>query len=369
MRRGFRGNTVRLKHVKTIRKANGKVYRYFVAPDRPMVRLPDLPPDSPGFLAAYAEAAKEARKPAPGALYPAGSIGAACAAYEASDAFLRLAKATRDMRRRILYRIMSSYGQAALKDLAPRHIEKDLSAFPPHPANNRLKAWRAFCAWAKDAGLIQSDPAKDLSPRRAPKSDGHEQWTRDDLDQARAAWPYGTRQRLALELLQWVGCRIADAVRLGPGMVDKAGWLTFRQHKTGGEVAIPFRRALPAFAAGMQADLDHLHRALDEMPDRHMTWLVTEAGAARSERAATQWVAAAARRAGLTGKTAHGLRKYRAAMLAEAGATDHQIGAWTGHESPSEIRRYTRKADKRRILSGETGNEIGNPVSSVSAKS
>jgi integrase len=166
----------------------------------------------------------------------------------------------------------------------------------------------------------------------------------------------------------WTAARLADAARLGPGMLDRAGWLVFRQGKTGGEVAVPLARALPGFAAGMQADLDHLRAALDARPDRHMTFLTTEAGAARSVKAMGMWFAGAARAAGITGKSAHGLRKSRATLLAEAGATEHQIGAWTGHESLSEVRRYTRKADKRRILSGpredqdgnETGNHIGN---------
>ncbi len=37
--------------------------------------------------------------------------------------------------------------------------------------------------------------------------------------------------------------------------------------------------------------------------------------------------------------------------LAEAGATAHQIAAWTGHESLSEVQRYSKAADRKRILS------------------
>lgn len=48
--------------------------------------------------------------------------------------------------------------------------------------------------------------------------------------------------------------------------------------------------------------------------------------------------------------TAHGLRKAHAAKLAEISATTHQIGAWTGHSSLSEIAHYTRNADQVRIL-------------------
>ncbi|MFD2843443.1 hypothetical protein [Paracoccus cavernae] len=52
------------------------------------------------------------------------------------------------------------------------------------------------------------------------------------------------------------------------------------------------------------------------------------------------------------GKSAHGLRKSRAMAIAETGATAHQIAAWTGHESLTEVQRYSKAADRRRILSG-----------------
>jgi hypothetical protein len=57
----------------------------------------------------------------------------------------------------------------------------------------------------------------------------------------------------------------------------------------------------------------------------------------RSEKAISNWFSEAAREAALRGYTAHGLRKTRAIALAEAGATHHQIGAWTGHDSLKEI--------------------------------
>jgi len=362
MRRSVRGNAVTLRHVKTITKANGRQYRYFAAPGRAMVRLPDLPIDDPAFLAAYAEAAAQARKAAPPSKYPTGSIGAGIAAYEASDAFLSLAKASRDARRRILYAIAKSYGMGAARDLAERHIEADLAKLKPHPANNRLKAWRGLCLWWKEAGLIARDPAVAVRPRKTAKTDGHEPWTAADVQRFRAYWAVGTAPRLAFEVMFWTAARVSDAMRLGPGMVDRQGWLVFRQGKTGGDVAVPFARALPAFARHMQADLDMLKAALDARTDKHMTWLTTEFGKARSEKGATQWFAAAARKAGLVNRTAHGLRKARAIALAEAGATAHQIMAWTGHASLSEAELYTRKADKRRILSGEIENDSGNAI-------
>ena len=363
MRPDIRGNRVKLRHVKTVVKPSGLVFHYLRVPGCPLVRLPDLPKDHPDFLAAYAAARQQAVPARVPSRYGTGTIGAAIIAYEASDRFLALGPATLARRRTILDQITGKAGAAMLRDLQPRHIEADLAGLTPHPANGRLKAWRGLCAWAREVGIVQSDAAAQVRPRRIPKSDGHLPWARHDVEAFRAHWPLGSMQRLALELLHWTAARVSDAVRLGPGMIDRAGWLVFRQNKTGGEVAVPIARSLPSFALGMQADLEHLQAALDARRERHMTFLTTQAGSARSVKAMGMWFSTAARAAGVV-KTAHGLRKTRATALAEAGATEHQIAAWTGHESLTEVRRYTRKADKRRILSGETeqdGNEKWKP--------
>jgi len=58
------------------------------------------------------------------------------------------------------------------------------------------------------------------------------------------------------------------------------------------------------------------------------------------------WVA----KAGLPlGLSPHGLRKAAARRLAEAGATEHQIAAVTGHKSLAEIQRYTKAANQARL--------------------
>lgn len=351
-----------LRYLKTVRKPNGRVHRYLQAPGCKLVKLPDLPPDHPDFLEAYTAAMRSVTPIAPGPRYATGTIGAAIDAYMASDHFLTLAGSTRATRARALHRLASKAGKALLRDLRPDHIDADLAGLPAHPANNRLKVWRGLLGWAKSARLVRENISLQVAPRRTPKTAGHAPWTPEDVAAFRAHWPVGTMQRLAFEILHWTGARISDAVRFGPGMIDRQGWLTYSQQKTGGEVAVPWSRALPGFAAPMQTDLDHLHRALDARTDRHMTFLTTEAGSARSIKAFGQWFSGAARTAGIVGKTAHGLRKRRATALAELGATDRQIMAWTGHEDAKEVTVYTRKADKRRLLSDQSENAEGNAV-------
>lgn len=350
MRRNHAGNAVRLKHIKIITKPNGRQFTYLAVPGHKLARLPDAPKDSAEFLIAYSAALAASKTDKQGRKVATGSIAAAIVSYQQSAEFSGMAVTTRQQRRGHLSKIADTWGTGRLSDLRASHIEADIAKLPPHPANNRRKAWRGLCAWAKKSRLIVSDPSAEVGKAKTAKSDGFKPWTKEEIEAFREHWPVTKPQRLAMELIYWTAARASDSVRIGPGMVTKDGWLTFRQRKTGGEVSIPFSRALPNFAQSMQADLDLFVAAISHAP-RHMTWLVTMHGKPRSEKAFSSWFAEAAADAGVVGKSAHGLRKARAMALAEAGATAHQIAAWTGHESLSEVQRYSKAADRKRILS------------------
>lgn len=357
MRRDLRG--VRLKYLNRV-QYRGKVFTYFRPPGRKGVRLPDLPHDDPRFLAAYAEAAGVE----PVAPVIEGSIAAAVRGYRASDAFRHgLAVSTRAARARVLDDIADRYGRGRISDLAQRHVRADLDRFSGHAANNRLRAWRGFLAWAVETYGLASDPSDGIRRKRVAASEGHVPWTPADCEKFRGRWPIGTDERLAFELIAWTGARVSDAIRLGWGHVTPDGWLSFRQSKTGGVVDIPFRRDLPEFAAAMAGELEALHAALEARPERHLTFITTRQGSARSHKAVSQWFAAKARAAGLTARTAHGLRKTRAIALVEAGATPHQVGAWTGHETLAEIEHYARRFDRRRALSATDGEQKSSKTS------
>jgi integrase len=324
---------------------SGNVRYYFRPKGQKGVAMPDLPPDHPGFFAAYAIAAgsnKPIRRPARSGILAFGLK---------SDTFLvGLAEGTRVVRRRMLDEIRERYGHARVSDLQQKHVEAALNRFSGHAWNNHLKTWRGLGKWLAQKYNIE-DPAIGIKKAPVAQSEGHTPWSKEDIEEFRSHWSLETPERLAFEIIFWTGARISDAVRLGYGNVDQDGWLVFRQQKTGGEVAIPFARALPEFAEGMMPDLSFIHAALDARKDKHVTWITTAHGKSRSAKAAGQWLAAKARAAGVNGRSAHGLRKSRARALVEAGGTTAQIGAWTGHESLSEIERYIRNFNKRMVLS------------------
>lgn len=340
MRRGVS----RLKGIKVINKPDGRRYVYRRVQGA-LIPLPDLPENHPEFLRAYAAAGLA--KPAPRSRDPQGTIAALCTVYLASQDHHRKAPSTRAVFARVIHKIRAERGTGLLAHLQTAHIRKDVRALTPGAAATRLKAWRSLMKYAVEEGLIETNPAKDVT---APKSVtiSHHQWTQDEITAYRKHWPIGSAQRTAMEVIYWTGARCVDAVRLGRQMV-KHGWLTYTQQKTGGPASCPVAN-LPTWCIPLQGDLDHFTASLDS---GRILWIATSTGAARSVKGLSQFVSAAADTAGLPKNcTAHGLRSARAAALAEIGASTHQIGAWTGHASLSEIAHYTKKADQIGILSG-----------------
>ena len=80
---------------------------------------------------------------------------------------------------------------------------------------------------------------------------------------------------------------------------------------------------------------------------------MTEQGKAFTAAGFGNWFRDMADAAGLsTGYNTHGLRKAGATRGAEAGWTDHEIMAWGGWKSLSEVQRYTRAANRRKLAQG-----------------
>lgn len=316
-------------------------------------KLPsDLPEDHPDFLSAYYQAELGLPEKAPEHIVRKNSVEDISNRYLKSHAFAALSESYQDVRRRDIDRLRRELDGAvarlpiqAIRDV---HIMADMDALSANPANERLKSWRALCDFAIKRKIIQLNPNQAVTRDPTPKTDGHIPWTFDEIARFRAHWAIGTKQRLAFEICYWFGCRISDAIRLGDSNLTHDGWFEFSQQTTGGDVAVPFNRSLPRFA--VKEDLEHLKRAMAAMNRRGDTFLETEYGERRSQKAASSWFSKAARAAGIEDRTSHGLRKSRIILHAERGATMKQIGVWSGHESLKEIERYIRKADKKRLL-------------------
>jgi enterobacteria phage integrase len=72
----------------------------------------------------------------------------------------------------------------------------------------------------------------------------------------------------------------------------------------------------------------------------------------------SQMMREAIKDAGLPAKcVSHGLRKAAIRRLAEAGKSEKQIAAVSGHKTLKEIQRYTEAADQRRLARDAFGSK------------
>ncbi|MGY8685398.1 tyrosine-type recombinase/integrase [Bradyrhizobium sp. UFLA05-153] len=103
---------------------------------------------------------------------------------------------------------------------------------------------------------------------------------------------------------------------------------------------------------GVPVEMDvaeDLRNALDATPRKHVTVINTEYGKPYTLDGFSRFMRDAITAAGLPlDCQPHGLRKTLGRMLADAGASAHDIMAALGHTTLAEAERYTREADRRR---------------------
>ncbi len=81
-------------------------------------------------------------------------------------------------------------------------------------------------------------------------------------------------------------------------------------------------------------------------------FVTTQFGSPYTAKGFGNWFSDACREAGLSQCSAHGLRKSAATRLADAGCSEAQIMAVTGHQTTKEVQRYTRARDQRGLADG-----------------
>jgi integrase len=320
------------KYVQAFIDRNGKPRFYFRRPGFKSVPLPGLP-WSPQFMEVYESALSGQPLQIGASRTMPGTVSAAIIGYYSTQAFLALALSTQRSVRGILERFRAEHGDKRIALMQRPHIIALLGSKKRFAARHWLMAIRAFMKYAVEIGLRGDNPAAGI---KLPdlRTDGYHSWTEAEIAQFLAYHGPGTRARLALTLLLYTGQRRGDVVRMGRQHI-RDGIMYVRQQKTGIELAIPIHLTLAAVIA--------------EAPADHLTFLTTRAGKPFSSAGFGNYFRDRCNEAGLSHCSAHGLRKAAARRLAEAGCTTHEIAAITGHASLSEVQRYTRAADQKRL--------------------
>jgi integrase len=329
---------IRLRFVKSYVDRHGKVRHYIRKPGCKPIALPGLV-GSDEFMRAYGEALAGTSLPQTeiGATRTrVGSIASMVIGYLASGAFHKLAPASQQQYRRILGRLRAEHGERSIATLERKHVVLmlDAKAKTPVGARDFLRCLRLLTQYAVSIGVRQDDPTAGVRVK-LPKSDGHRTWSEEDIAAFEAAYPIGTKPRLALALLLGTAARRADVVKLGRGNV-RSGLVHMTQQKTGTQLTIP---VTPELAEAINA----------AAPTEHVVFLVNEHGRAFTPERFSKWFVSQCVRIGLTGLSPHGLRKASCRRLAEAGCSANEIAAISGHASLREVERYTRAADQARM--------------------
>lgn len=232
------------------------------------------------------------------------------------------------------------YGEMALDAPQSAFVRlRDSMARTPAEADNMMKAARSMYVWACESGFASANPAVGVAKIHRSKG-GARPWTGADLLRFREAHPPGTMAHLALTLHMFTACRSSDAIWLGREQEvtrDGVRWLEFQPRKKGSAfVQIPMmpqlRSAIAAVGRIGPSYVLSEHGKPYRNPESYRTRF-------------RRWCDDA----GLKERSSHGVRKALSELLAEAGASEHQIMSVMSHTQPSTSAIYTRRADRARM--------------------
>lgn len=334
--------------------------RYYVRRHGRKIRIRERP-GTEGFALAYGEALRALdgdgplhRQPMRSA--PAGTLGWLAALYFASSEFRQLDLRSRRNRRGIIESCLAEPRKPGSPDLmaacpigllTAAHIKmlRDRRAEQPGAANNRRKYLSSLFGWAVDCGHLRANPAREVRRIRYA-SGGFRTWSIAEVRQFEAHHPIGSKARLALALLLFLGVRRGDAVTLGRQHV-RDGWIRFVPGKTRHR-----RRELSE-----KPILPVLADIIARSPAGDLAFLVTAYGKPFTAAGFGGWFRKRCDEAGLPQCSAHGLRKAGATIAAENGATDRQLMALYDWTSEKQANVYTAAADRKR-LAGDAARMI-----------
>lgn len=335
----------RPKYVHAYRDRHDKPRIYFNKPGQSKIPLPG-PLYSEAFLIAYHKALAgivEAKEGAGAPKTIKGSINDLIIHYYQSAEFTKKRPATQRNYKSVLEPFRKEHGDKRVSVIEPKHISAIISAVAKRStssAHNLRKRLVMIFGLAVELDFIKRSPMPDVK-RVEHETTGYETWTADDIAKFRIRWKEGTPQRIAFEILLYTGLRRADAVRLGPQHI-RGDFIEITARKTGAELSIPVHAEFRA--------------VLGTIKHKHLVFIATERGAARSEFAFTNWIIEAGKDAGLPPhRSPHGLRKAACVRLADAGCDAFEIMAITGHRDIKEVQKYVEAANqKKKALSAIT---------------
>ena len=215
-------------------------------------------------------------------------------------------------------------------------------------ADNCVKAMSAMYDWLIERGLVEANPCKGVAKIHVSQG-GATAWSADDLRQYLAHHSNPGPARVFLFLAMFTGARRGDLARLGrEHEVTHQGvkCLHFQPEKKGSApVTVPmFPQLVEEIRATGVIGKTYILNAHGQP---------FKGGDSLGMRV-QRWTA----EAGLSGRSAHGLRKALATLLAELGCSQQQISAVLSHTKASTSEVYTKSAE-RAVMARSAFEAIG----------
>ncbi len=295
-----------------------------------------LHPSDPLVVAAWAVEHARWQEMPPGVDTPkAETFGWALDLYTSgNDKWAKYSDETKKSRLAIFTRYRKAQGDRPIKTITSDAIERALYAKGGHGAVNEYKALKPVFEHLRRLGFIAKNPMVGIELDK-PKIKGFPVADAEDIAVFQERWPVGTLERLVFDLALYTGAARGDLAKLGRKNI-KGDLLVYERHKSKVKARVPLTRELRAVIA--------------RTPDIAPAFILNSFGRPFAKESLGNLFADAAREAGMAARL-HGLRKAFCTYWAEQpNITTHQIAAMAGHMSLSEVERYTRAADRERMV-------------------
>lgn len=314
------------------RDRHGVVRFYFRQGKGNRVALPA--PNDSGFMAAYTKALNSTGDAAPVVRAKSGTLGWLVEQYRQSGKYLELSKSTRYQRDFIYRSLVAKSGHHQFASIKKTDILKAMEKRKDTPfyAANFLKALRSLFKWAVDWEFVESSPVDGVSVPKQ-ETDGHVPWDVDDVVRYRNKWKIGTRERVWFEVLFRTGLRRGDACVVG------------KQHIKDGVIAIKTEKTGTVAYIVVDQEFENIIKA---GPTGDMALIVGKNGEPLNKDTFGNYIRAACNAAGVK-KSAHGIRKFAAAIDAENGMSEKELDAKYGWTDGKMASFYTKSADRKRL--------------------
>lgn len=259
--------------------------------------------------------------------------------YYRSKAFQSHSPATKKDKKSVLDRYCANVGELPFKKIRKSDIEASQMkrVGTPGAADKLVKYLKALFNWAISAELATFNPATGVG--KIHRSPGFHTWSEAEVARFRKTYRLGSMARLAMELMLNLGVRRSDLVKLG--------W----KNMNGDRIEFSPQKGAAHYERWLSLPMtDDLREALDAMTHEEPTFLITEYGKPFSSNGFGNKMRQWCNDAHLPECSSHGLRKASATILAEAGATEHQLMAIFGWSDSKMAQLYTKAAQSKLII-------------------